>query len=251
MRERGEERSEGEEGEERKRRKRGERERSNERGERGERWMDGGRERERKRREGQREGERGENPPTVTLSLHPQAVLEGERVIFTCTATANPDILGFRWAKGGVILEGEMGSVYEAFVDHSFFTEPVSCEVHNAVGSTNVSTLVDVHFGPRIVVEPRLTSVDVGSDVTLTCVWSGNPPLTLTWIKKGSNMVLSNNNQLYLKSVSQTDGGQYICKAIVPRIGVGEREVTLSVNGKCLCDVIQEAVYSPAKCSRL
>ncbi|MGH0181613.1 UNVERIFIED_CONTAM: hypothetical protein FKN15_007312 [Acipenser sinensis] len=191
------------------------------------------------------------HPPTVTLSLHPQAVLEGERVIFTCTATANPDILGFRWAKGGVILEGEMGSVYEAFVDHSFFTEPVSCEVHNAVGSTNVSTLVDVHFGPRIVVEPRLTSVDVGSDVTLTCVWSGNPPLTLTWIKKGSNMVLSNNNQLYLKSVSQTDGGQYICKAIVPRIGVGEREVTLSVNGKRLCDVIQEAVYSPAKCSRL
>ncbi|XP_058875650.1 kin of IRRE-like protein 1 isoform X1 [Acipenser ruthenus] len=184
------------------------------------------------------------HPPTVTLSLHPQAVLEGERVIFTCTATANPEILGFRWAKGGVILEGEMGSVYEAFVDHSFFTEPVSCEVHNAVGSTNVSTLVDVHFGPRIVVEPRLTSVDVGSDVTLTCVWSGNPPLTLTWIKKGSNMVLSNNNQLYLKSVSQTDGGQYICKAIVPRIGVGEREVTLSVNGPPIIssDSVQYAI---------
>ncbi|MGH0189026.1 UNVERIFIED_CONTAM: hypothetical protein FKN15_032925 [Acipenser sinensis] len=39
------------------------------------------------------------HPPTVTLSLHPQAVLEGERVIFTCTATANPDILGFRREK--------------------------------------------------------------------------------------------------------------------------------------------------------
>ncbi len=44
--------------------------------------------------------------------------------------------------------------------------------------------------------------------------------------------VLSNNNQLYLKSVSQADAGQYVCKAIVPRIGVGETEVTLTVNGQ-------------------
>lgn len=46
--------------------------------------------------------------------------------------------------------------------------------------------------------------------------------------------VLSNNNQLYLKSVSQVDAGQYVCKAIVPRIGVGETEVTLTVNGQLL-----------------
>lgn len=46
--------------------------------------------------------------------------------------------------------------------------------------------------------------------------------------------VLSNNNQLYLKSVSQSDAGQYVCKAIVPRIGVGETEVTLTVNGQSL-----------------
>lgn len=43
--------------------------------------------------------------------------------------------------------------------------------------------------------------------------------------------VLSNSNQLYLKAVTQDEAGQYICKAIVPRIGVGEREVTLYVNG--------------------
>lgn len=44
--------------------------------------------------------------------------------------------------------------------------------------------------------------------------------------------VLSNNNQLHLKAVSQADAGQYVCKAIVPRIGVGETEVTLTVNGQ-------------------
>uniref|UniRef100_A0AAY4E678 Ig-like domain-containing protein n=1 Tax=Denticeps clupeoides TaxID=299321 RepID=A0AAY4E678_9TELE len=135
------------------------------------------------------------------------------------------------WKSYIVILQGARESVFVTKADHSFFTEPVSCQVFNAIGSTNVSILVDVHFGPYLVVEPKPETVDLDSDVTLNCKWSGNPPLTLTWTKKGSNMVLSNSNQLYLKSVSQADAGQYVCKAIVPRIGVGETEVTLTVNG--------------------
>uniref|UniRef100_A0A3P9DCY8 Kin of IRRE-like protein 1 n=1 Tax=Maylandia zebra TaxID=106582 RepID=A0A3P9DCY8_9CICH len=184
------------------------------------------------------------HPPTVTLSIEPRSVLEGERVTFTCQATANPPIMGYRWAKGGVLLEGARESVFVTTADHSFFTEPVSCQVFNAVGSTNVSILVDVHFGPILVVEPRPVTVDVDADVTLNCKWSGNPPLTLTWTKKGSSMVLSNNNQLHLKSVSQADAGQYVCKAIVPRIGVGETEVTLTVNGPPIIssDPVQYAV---------
>nr|XP_056708573.1 kin of IRRE-like protein 1 [Euleptes europaea] len=184
------------------------------------------------------------HPPTLTLSIQPQTVQEGEKVTFTCLATANPEIKGYRWAKGGVILEDAKESKYETHVDYTFFTEPVSCEVHNDVGSTNISTLVDVHFAPRIVVDPKPMTTDIGSDVTLTCVWAGNPPLTLTWTKKESNMVLSNSNQLFLKSVTQAEAGQYVCKAIVPRIGVGEREVSLFVNGPPIIssDTVQYAV---------
>uniref|UniRef100_A0A1A8S5Q1 Kin of IRRE like a n=1 Tax=Nothobranchius rachovii TaxID=451742 RepID=A0A1A8S5Q1_9TELE len=171
------------------------------------------------------------HPPTVTLSIEPRSVLEGDRVTFTCQAHANPPIMGYRWAKGGVVLQGARESVFTTKADHSFFTEPVSCLVFNAVGKTNVSILVDVHFGPILLVEPQPKTVDIDSDVTLNCKWAGNPPLTLTWFKKGSNMVLSNSNQLHLKSVTQVDAGQYVCKAIVPRIGVGETEVTLTVNG--------------------
>lgn len=47
-----------------------------------------------------------------------------------------------------------------------------------------------------------------------------------------SAQVLSNSNQLLLKSVSQADAGTYTCRAIVPRIGVAEREVPLYVNGE-------------------
>lgn len=44
--------------------------------------------------------------------------------------------------------------------------------------------------------------------------------------------MLSNSNQLLLKSVTQADAGTYTCRAIVPRIGVAEREVPLYVNGE-------------------
>lgn len=36
------------------------------------------------------------DPPTVTLSIEPRSVLEGDRVTFTCQAHANPPIMGYR-----------------------------------------------------------------------------------------------------------------------------------------------------------
>ncbi len=50
-----------------------------------------------------------------------------------------------RWAKGGSMITEVTGDTYEVLVDHSFFTEPVSCEVTNALGSTNISRNVDVY----------------------------------------------------------------------------------------------------------
>lgn len=44
-----------------------------------------------------------------------------------------------------MIIEDAKENRYDTQVDYTFFTEPVSCEVHNDIGSTNVSTLVDVH----------------------------------------------------------------------------------------------------------
>lgn len=53
-------------------------------------------------------------------------------------------IVCLRWSKGGVPISEANGDSLEVTVDYSYFTDPVSCEVSNSVGSTNVSTLVDV-----------------------------------------------------------------------------------------------------------
>lgn len=36
------------------------------------------------------------DPPSVTLSVEPQTVTEGAKVLFICSATANPEITGYR-----------------------------------------------------------------------------------------------------------------------------------------------------------
>lgn len=128
-----------------------------------------------------------------------------------------------RWAKGGSIIKEVSGDTYEVIVDHSFFTEPVSCEVTNPLGSTNISRNVDVYcecfpeqhchpfsnasnllicdyglflafppmstVGPRMAAEPQSLQVDLGSDAVFNCAWTGNPSLTIVWMKRGSGVV--------------------------------------------------------------
>ncbi|ELW72243.1 Kin of IRRE-like protein 3 [Tupaia chinensis] len=138
---------------------------------------------------------------------------------------------GPRWAKRGQVIKEASGDVYRTTVDYTYFSEPVSCEVTNALGSTTLSRTVDVYFGPRLSQEPQSVQVDLGSDAVFSCAWTGNPSLTVVWMKRGSGVVLSNEKTLTLKSVRQEDAGKYVCRAVVPRVGAGEREVTLTVNG--------------------
>lgn len=37
------------------------------------------------------------DPPAVTLSVQPQTVTEGAKVLFICSASANPEITGYRY----------------------------------------------------------------------------------------------------------------------------------------------------------
>ncbi|XP_029428599.1 kin of IRRE-like protein 3 isoform X3 [Rhinatrema bivittatum] len=172
-----------------------------------------------------------QHPPLVNLSVEPQPVLEDNPVKFHCSAKANPAVTQYRWAKGGHVIKEAMGDTYEVTVDHTYFSDQVSCEVTNALGSTNVSRTVDVYFGPRMATEPQSLLVDLGSDAVFHCAWTGNPSLTIVWMKRGSGVVLSNDNFLTLKMVRQEDAGKYVCRAVVPRVGAGEREVLLTVNG--------------------
>lgn len=43
--------------------------------------------------------------------------------------------------------------------------------------------------GPRMATEPQSLLVDLGSDAVFNCAWTGNPSLTIVWMKRGSGVV--------------------------------------------------------------
>ncbi|KAL2762596.1 kin of IRRE-like protein 2 isoform a precursor, partial [Daubentonia madagascariensis] len=171
-------------------------------------------------------------PPEVTLSAEPQTVQEGETVTFLCQATAQPPVTGYRWAKGGSPVLGARAPMLEVLADASFLTEPVSCEVSNAVGSANRSTALDVLFGPILQAKPEPVSVDVGGDASFSCAWRGNPPPRVTWTRRGGSQVLGSGPTLRLPSVGPEDAGDYVCRAEpgLSGLGGGAAEARLTVN---------------------
>ncbi|XP_060041760.1 kin of IRRE-like protein 2 isoform X2 [Erinaceus europaeus] len=171
-------------------------------------------------------------PPEVTLSAEPQNVQEGEKVTFRCQAAAQPPVTGYRWAKGGSPVLGARGSTLEVVADASFLTEPVSCEVSNAVGSANRSTALNVQFGPILQAKPESLSVDVGEDASFTCAWRGNPRPRVTWTRRGGSQVLASGPTLRVPSVGPEDAGDYMCRA-EPGLsgrGGGTAKARLTVN---------------------
>uniref|UniRef100_A0A8C8VVK1 Kirre like nephrin family adhesion molecule 2 n=1 Tax=Peromyscus maniculatus bairdii TaxID=230844 RepID=A0A8C8VVK1_PERMB len=173
-------------------------------------------------------------PPVVTLSAEPQTVQEGEKVTFRCQATAQPPVTGYRWAKGGSPVLGARGPRLEVVADATFLTEPVSCEVSNAVGSANRSTALEVLYGPILQAKPKSVSVDVGKDASFSCAWRGNPLPRITWTRLGSSQVLSSGPTLHLPSVALEDAGDYVCRAEPRRSGLGggTAQARLTVNGE-------------------
>ncbi|KAG8524390.1 Kin of IRRE-like protein 2 [Galemys pyrenaicus] len=182
-------------------------------------------------------------PPVVTLAADPQTVQEGEKVTFRCQATAQPPVTGYRWAKGGSPVLGARGPRLEVVADPSFLTEPVSCEVSNAVGSANRSTALDVQFGPILQAKPQPQSVDVGEDAVFSCAWRGNPPPRVTWTRHGDFRVLASGPTLRLPSVGPEDTGDYVCRAKPgpSGLGGGSAEARLTVNAPPVVTALHSA----------
>nr|XP_048294402.1 kin of IRRE-like protein 2 [Myodes glareolus] len=184
-------------------------------------------------------------PPVVTLSAEPQTVQEGEKATFLCQATAQPPVTGYRWAKGGSPVLGARGPRLEVVADATFLTEPVSCEVSNAVGSANRSTALEVLYGPILPAKPKPVSVDVGKDASFSCAWRGNPLPRITWTRLGSSQVLSSGPTLRLPSVALEDAGDYVCRAEPRRSGLGggTAQARLTVNAP---PVVKAPIPAPA-----
>ncbi|XP_067674212.1 hemicentin-1-like isoform X2 [Haliotis asinina] len=179
-------------------------------------------------------------PENVTVSQTSVTVGENEAILVTCSANAVPSP-SFKWLREGVeYQDGAYLNITSATPEDS---GTYTCKVNNTKGTTEVSTLVDIQYSPRVSSLDEALIADTGDDVTILCTIDANPNVTsVTWnMLNGSSkepVDMSDSRytgstpvspSLSIDSLIPDDAGRYQCEgenAIGPGTG---SYVTLTV----------------------
>ncbi|XP_055602535.1 irregular chiasm C-roughest protein-like [Uranotaenia lowii] len=152
---------------------------------------------------------------------------EGAEVRLSCHADANPNDVSYKWYIGDELVVGDYTTEMIIHnVSKKFHDAVVKCEVHNAVGKSEESEILDISYGPTFRSRPKSANADLEQSVTLACDVDGNPPPEIIWIHEESNRVVSTSANITIVASHET-AGNYYCKASV--MGFPEIEAMASL----------------------
>lgn len=172
-------------------------------------------------------------PPAVILTSSNLNVLEGEDVKLTCSATANPSDVIYKWYKNDVIINGDLSTSY--FI-HKITREDhgaiIACEVKNSVGESRATHTLSVNFGPVFKSPlPAVFGAELGNEVKLKCEVEGNPQPEIIWLLEGNTRVLSTESELNLGEMAYDLVGKYLCRASVRGFAEISGSTTVFIKG--------------------
>jgi len=126
-------------------------------------------------------------PPHVSLSSDKGELLEeGERVRFSCEASANPSQLSYAWYIGGRRVADAPDASTELVLDHvdrRLHNHLVKCEVTNPIGRSEQTAVLNIAYAPMFVTRPTNAAGMPGDKVSLTCEVDANPRPSYNWYK--------------------------------------------------------------------
>ncbi|KAL3885785.1 hypothetical protein ACJMK2_025823 [Sinanodonta woodiana] len=172
-------------------------------------------------------------PPKVQMVMDNDRVIrEYELVEITCTGTANPFGITWKWYRDGAEIEGATSSTLKiSSITRDFHGNIISCEATNSVGNTLKQYQVNIHYGPQFIGEPRHVNVEMNEAAELYCEADGNPAPSIIWRRKGEFRALSSKSRLRIARVGKGDFGVYVCTATVLGFNEVSREIYLTQNG--------------------
>ncbi|XP_035204831.1 cell adhesion molecule-related/down-regulated by oncogenes-like [Stegodyphus dumicola] len=92
------------------------------------------------------------------------------------------------------------------------------CEAENSVGNVSSSTEIEIQETPQILKSPKSISVEVGENMTLSCLVHGHPKPLVTWMHNGKIVSVdaeseSKESHLLITNVNHRHSGIYQCFA--------------------------------------
>ncbi|CAL4139445.1 unnamed protein product [Meganyctiphanes norvegica] len=154
-------------------------------------------------------------PPEVTIIHDSDGYKEGETATLTCSATANPQKMTYRWYRSGQLVTGNNSTqLVVADLTRDVNLQDIICEASNEVGTSKKITRLSVHYGPSFRLPPQDEYGEMGENVTLKCQIDSLPDPTIVWINQQSQTVVGKGPRLPLQVTSNTVG-TYMCLAKV------------------------------------
>ncbi|XP_060078251.1 kin of IRRE-like protein 1 isoform X2 [Ylistrum balloti] len=174
-------------------------------------------------------------PPSLTMAHNiSRPIREYDYVRFTCTGTANPYNIQWKWYHDGVVIDGSNQNYLDIpSIKRDYHQSRITCEGSNAVGSTRANEVLQVQYGPRFIGAPQHVAVDLGDPATLVCNAEGNPEPNILWTKQDYYNPVSTSPTFHIQEVEGRDLGTYICTATSMVAGFHEvsREILLLQKG--------------------
>ncbi|XP_042620722.1 B-cell receptor CD22-like [Cyprinus carpio] len=153
-------------------------------------------------------------PRSVSVSISPSVIVEGDSVTLSCSSDSNPPALNFSWFKGGMIVgSGRIYNISKISSDHS---EEYKCRSINEHGQKDSAAVtLNVMYPPRNVSVSINGSGEIveGHSVTMICSSDSNPPaLNFSWFKGGTFV---GSGRIYsISNISSDHSGEYKCRSI-------------------------------------
>ncbi|XP_067298568.1 vascular cell adhesion protein 1-like [Pseudorasbora parva] len=172
-------------------------------------------------------------PKSVSVSVSPSVIVEGDSVTLSCSSDSNPPAVNFSWIKGELIVGS--GGVYSISKISSDGSGEYKCRSRNKYGEKDSDAVkINVMYAPRdVVVTLNSSGVIVeGDSVTLSCSSDSNPPaVNFSWFKEDQTSAVGSGQSFSISSFNSSFSGRFYCEAQNKYGSQRSASVSLSVKG--------------------
>uniref|UniRef100_A0A3Q1BDN4 Ig-like domain-containing protein n=1 Tax=Amphiprion ocellaris TaxID=80972 RepID=A0A3Q1BDN4_AMPOC len=174
--------------------------------------------------------------------------LEGDQITLTCITQGSKPAADLRWFRNEKEVKGakEVNASGKTFtvrsslqlrVDRNDDGVAYTCRVdHVALAQSpqQATEVLEVHYAPRVEINPSLAVPQEGQYLKLECMSKGNPsPDPVLWTKDGGELpdldrMIVEGRELTFTSLNKTDNGTYRCEAS-NHLGTSSAEYVLYV----------------------
>ena len=187
--------------------------------------------------------------PRLSLNVTEDTRLSaGQDLTIKCSSQAFPEVNTFTWFinDNEVLKDVNTDSISLGNISEDLDRAVIRCRAENRVGTSEVTTVLNVEFQPRIVTEPESVTAKLGEEVTFRCGAVGNPAPQYVWVRRRGEdeRIVGVSEQLRVTAAPDTEA-EYRCKVVVAGQQLVSRAASLDIVRAPVVSVAEEKLARP------